>query len=517
MSKVTTQFGESNVAIKWVGLLSALLTTVILYQPTLGYYWVGEDFDWAVKKDWSAVLGFFSLSSEANFYRPISWSSFALDAALWGDNPLMWRVESLILNLICVALVWLLADRLRGAAVAALAAILYAINPAHPGAVTWITARPDLLSTLFCLTCVVLFIRHMQTRQRRYYNLAIVALLLGILCKETALVLPAVLIMADLLFFDQPGVAASTVERWRIEWRTRIRAMFWRHLPFIAVGGGYLLLRLLLNAQGLLTFGYGAQRAPASMVRNVAGDLAMLLGGPNSQFDDVAAAAIIFGFVVISLGMAYWAGRLAWLGLAWLTITLLPVFGIAVIEQDARYVYLPSVGLALMLAAALGKWMQQLFAARDRQLATVRWRTLPATLLLVMLLVYGGYGTVVHNQEWGVASDITVRYLAQIKAAHPTVPPNSRFYLIGRPIFYQRATLFLLGIANANALRMTYADYSLKAYFSYGGRDYFETALSQPSAAPAYYFRYADGGLIEYPTAAALMQYFPAGDANAAP
>ncbi len=519
---------------------------MLLYLPTLGYYWAADDFNFVVKKEWPQILNFFNLARGNGFYRPLTWLSFVADYQLWGANPALWRLTNLLINLACVALVWLLAYRLRGSLVAALAALIFVVQPAHPGSITWIDGRFDALATVMYLACVTAFVLYMQTQRRRWYALALIALLLAILAKEIGLTAPALLLLADLLFFPQPGIAPGRDKSrpygpqpgiitgrdksrpYRIDFAIFVGAKLRRHAPFMLLGGGYLLLRLWLNANHLLMLGYGGSGG-GSIVDNLAGYLGMLLGLPIiAGIQGGVAFALLGGFLFAAMALAIWAGKLAWFGLAWMFLSVAPFVNIPANDLATRYAYLPSVGFALLLAAIIGKVLRSTVplppggagggsAVRDAysnskirrtELKTQnsKLKTYVAAMITILLIGYGSLATLAHNDEWRVAGEVTRSFLTQLKADHPSVPPGSRFFIADPPLSYRRASILNTGAVTA--VQLAYADPSLQVYAS-GGPGYdasrFAAALTQPGDMPSYYFRFIGNTLKEFPSANALL------------
>jgi hypothetical protein len=505
----------------WLGLGAALALTLLLYLPTLGYYWAADDFNYVVKKDWPQVLNFFNLARGNGFYRPLTWLSFVADYQLWGANPALWRLTNLVINLGCVALVWLLAYRLRGPLLAALAALIFAAHPAHPGSITWVNGRADALATLMYLGCVTAFVLYMQTRRRLLYDLALVILLLAILAKEIGLTAPAMLLLADLLFFPQPGIATGRDKSppyevgrdksrpYKIDLATFVWAKLRLHAPFMLLGGGYLLLRLWLNANHLLMLGYGGGlSAGVNIADNLAGYLGMLLGLPSiAEVQGATALALLGGFLIVVVALAVWAGRLAWFGLAWIFVSMAPFVNIPANDLATRYAYLPSVGLALLLAAALNKGMQRMRGAHlPLKPQTSNLKPYLAAAVAILTIGYGCLATLAHNDEWRVAGETTRGFLSQLNAAHPSVPPGSRLFIADPPLSYRRASILNTGAITA--VQLAYTDRSLQVYVR-GGPGYdaaaFTRSLSQPSSTPSYYFRFIGNTLREYPSASALL------------
>src|SRR4051794_8237625 len=80
----------------WViGLCLMAALVVACYAPAMNAYWVGDDFNYVRPKDVNAVLHFFDPLGRAQF-RPLTWTTWALDYALFGVDPLGWHLTRLV-------------------------------------------------------------------------------------------------------------------------------------------------------------------------------------------------------------------------------------------------------------------------------------------------------------------------------------------------------------------------------------------------------------------------------------
>src|SRR5215211_2768532 len=116
-------------AILW--LVSPVLLSVVVYITTLFNFWVSDDYNYIVPKGPDRVLGFFdpTVSSRA-FYRPVNWTTWALDYAFWGKSPLGWHLTNILINAVACLAVTLLAHRLlKNWPIALLAGAFFAVHP----------------------------------------------------------------------------------------------------------------------------------------------------------------------------------------------------------------------------------------------------------------------------------------------------------------------------------------------------------------------------------------------------
>ena len=180
-----------------VGL--ALLVAVI-YVPALSGGFVWDDVIFAeepVIHRWSGLWNiWFSPADIRNegHYWPVVYTTFWLEHKLWGLAPLGYHVVNVLLHVANVLLLWRLLARLAVPGALAVAAV-FALHPLHVESVAWIIERKDLLSALFYLSAVLVWIRYTEAPRPARYCLALGLFTLGLLSKSIAVTLPAALLL----------------------------------------------------------------------------------------------------------------------------------------------------------------------------------------------------------------------------------------------------------------------------------------------------------------------------------
>ncbi|MET0389704.1 MAG: hypothetical protein ABW321_27270 [Polyangiales bacterium] len=103
---------------------------------------------------------FASPALKLHLLRPLSSLSHALDFALWPDAAWWMHLENMLLY---AAMVWVVtliyAELLSSQHCARIAAVFFAFGAAHATSIGWISSRNTLLSALFGLLSVLLFVR----------------------------------------------------------------------------------------------------------------------------------------------------------------------------------------------------------------------------------------------------------------------------------------------------------------------------------------------------------------------
>lgn len=376
-------------------MLCVAAVAFAIFAPTLGFELVWDDLSLTSLVQqraregglWRVVSTEFQLnaSEHPGYFRPVVLASLWLDGSLQPHVPWAYHLSNVLLHAACSALVLLLLRRLAGPGWPSLTgALLFAVHPAHTEAVAWVSARTDLWAALFVLLSALAW-HEARTGGHTYYWLSLGALLLGVLSKESALVLPAALLAWELLA-PTSGRWLERNGRWLLGWALVLGlAVFARWLAGISFGASF----------GTLT----TPRAPVQLLGGLLLHLKLLLvpwplnsfyAVPQVRlsFVSVLAAAVLLGG---GLALAVAASR-RWVlvGLAWTLVFLLPVSGLVSLSGAAaaeRFLYLPSMGLAVLVAGLY------VFLASTTFRPLAAWAS-------AALLVAGGAGTLVRSRVW---------------------------------------------------------------------------------------------------------------------
>lgn len=297
---------------------------------------------WAA--DWSAIPRAFShhlwASAPAGdatgpYYRPLMTAAIVIDRHLFGESSLAWHLHSLAWHLLCVGLLSRLLAGLGRPGAATLACVVFALHPVMIEPVAFVAARNDSMACAGVLAALILLEEEGPGRAA----LAALALLAALLCKESAL---AGLPMALLL--DR---ARGAPTRWA------------RYAGLCASVAIWAFLRSQANISPL-ELGMAPSRALAAL-----GHYAGLLVWPPGSSPATELATLEPRWLTTLAGLALLAallrrgGALGWAGLAMALVALAPgVMGALSAGYLAhRYLYLPMVGLALLIfAGAPTRW-----------------------------------------------------------------------------------------------------------------------------------------------------------------
>lgn len=123
-------------------------------------------------------------------------------ALIWnwsGGDPFGFHLYNVMLHIACVILVYILCTILfNDKHLSFFSSLIFAIHPIHTEAVSWISGRPYLLSSIFLLS---IFISYLKAKQvRRYYLLCVLLFFVGVLFARETFFAPFIIIAYELFF-----------------------------------------------------------------------------------------------------------------------------------------------------------------------------------------------------------------------------------------------------------------------------------------------------------------------------
>lgn len=353
----------------------------------------------------------------ATNYRPAVLLTYAVQRWVHGNRPLPFHAVNVALHAAVTLLLfrWLLLLGFPRLPVLA-ASVLFAVLPIHVEAVTSIVGRGETLAALCVLASAFLWLRATGDGALRPvpYLLSLSAFTLGVFVKESAAVVPGVVLLGELF---RGGSGDAPLHRLRRLLERRAGALAGLLAPLAVLFG---VRRLVLG--GFLTSGRAAifdlenplvsLEAPLRVV-NAIGLLfryAFLTFVPVGLSADHSARSLVLAGGLLSprailpvllaaalatLAVRLWRARpLVAFGLCLFAGTFLPAsnvpFPIGTVWGE-RLAYLPSAGLLLAFAGLL--------APRARAVprpSRVRWREAAVGLLAAGYAV----GTAVRNRVW---------------------------------------------------------------------------------------------------------------------
>jgi tetratricopeptide (TPR) repeat protein len=325
----------------------------------------------------------------SGYYRPLVNLTYFLDYTLWGMHAPGFRITNLILHLLtCLLLSMIVWRYYGGVALPLIAALLFGIHPVHTEAVSWTTARNNILVTLFSLASLYYYTSPRLGKRFLTSFLSLVFFTLAILSKEFAVMLLPIFFLYNRL------AAKRSITGTRDEWIG--------YIPYIAILILYFTMRWVVTQSVLSPGGLGNiwQRlyfAPYLIIYNLKlvffpyGLHSFSVGYPESPF--TWHAAVGFGGVAL-IGLFLWKYRekgMIPFSLLSFVAGLFPVLHVvktsAVSLISMRWLYFPMVFLVLGLSTYIQKFME-------------RKQLLPLSIIGAVILYCGTYTYLLNIKLW---------------------------------------------------------------------------------------------------------------------
>jgi len=330
---------------------SAVLLVVVLAIGAAIYaaagvanaYLAADDFQWLSIGHAFTWSGLLRVGGD-RFYRPVVEVWFAGAVAACGPATSCYHLLNLALHLFTISLVFAMALALfRDARAAFWGALFFAVEPAYTQAVVWISAVSTLLAT--CLYVASLLAQAgswraaTEARRRAAEAVAVLAAAGAMFSHEAAITLPVV----SWLMWREFGPESLTKRR--------------TLAAGLAIAAGVFALATVLANYRNPAFSEAQYAIGAHAVRSGLGYIVSLYVGPSWW------AAWVVGGVVMAVLLA--AAPATRFGALWLLVTVVPYTGFRW-GNVSRYEYLPSIGFALAVAAALCAGADRLARRGDR-------------------------------------------------------------------------------------------------------------------------------------------------------
>jgi tetratricopeptide (TPR) repeat protein len=199
-------------------IIAILLLTGTLFFPSLTNQFVDLDDHWfSTHLEFQGSIGSALLQAVGGARGEwLTRFTFALDRLFWWNDPFGYHLTNVLLHMANTLAVFVLALKLfyyrrftRGNAApasrlgaAGFASIIFAVHPLRVEPVAWISARSELLATLFFLASVLLYIYALRLNRSdgpkpRWIMLSVCAYGLSLLSGTSGIALPCVLLLLD--------------------------------------------------------------------------------------------------------------------------------------------------------------------------------------------------------------------------------------------------------------------------------------------------------------------------------
>jgi protein O-mannosyl-transferase len=336
------------------------LATLAVFWQVNHYYFISLD-DYVYVKDNSHIQSGINVdgirwafsTTYAEFWHPLTWLSLMFDYQLHGLNPGGYHLTNLILHILSTLLLFWLFNRMTGAVwKSAFVAAFFALHPLHVESVAWVSERKDVLSALFWMLTLCLYVYYTEKPVIQRYWLVMFSFVCALMSKPMVVTLPVIMILLDYWPLNRFESKKDHLILWQLK----------EKLPFFILSAVFSILALHAHYIPSRKYFPLSSRFANAIVSSVTylektfWPHNLAISYPFSdQLQTWQIVGSFFIILVISTVIIVMVKRFPYLfvGWFWYAITILPVIGIIQIGRFAmadRYYYLPSIGIAVIMA-----------------------------------------------------------------------------------------------------------------------------------------------------------------------
>ena len=403
----------------WLATAIIIFLTLIIYFNSFKNDFVNWDDPGLIIKnkkirslDWQNILEIFTPKKSSTF-QPIRVLSYAIDYRIWKFNSIGYHITNLLLYILTCIMVffslYMLSTHLRkgisGAShqrVAFFGSLLFAAHPVHVEAVTWLSARKEVLHGFFFFLAFYFYLKGREEETRRkiiLLSLVLSAFLLAVLSKPSAVVFPAVLLIYEM---------TSKKDRW-IDFVKR----YWFFILlsiFISLIFLTILIEVMLGAGGIKPYRGG------TFFNNLLASFYIFINNIKLLAFTVNYSAaytirvfysvfclqslLVIGITFLLFGLSIWSlkkTKVFFFSFFFFFVTLLPYLNIVPISTllADRYLFVPSFSFCFLLGLGFDKF----YSLAAKRFSDGFFKLLSVVIFLFLL---GGYSflTMQQNKVW---------------------------------------------------------------------------------------------------------------------
>lgn len=309
-------------------------------------------------------------NTNLSYWHPLTWLSHMLDWSLFGANASGHHLISLLLHIGASIFLFLFLHKTTSHFwPAAFATAFFALHPLRVESVAWAAERKDVLSMFFGMACLYAYAFYAESRKLSQYLLCLILYIGALMSKPMLVTLPFGLLLLDYW----PLQRFSKMSGEERQGLYALKVLLLEKLPFLFPAAVVSLITFWAKQAAPASFGadsFGEKLTSFVLAANAVVSFVTYLGKTlwpanlalfypynfSLPVWKVLAAVVILMFITVFV--LYYARKLPFLlvGWFWYLLTLMPVIGLVPSGAQAmadRYTYLPSIGIAVMLAWGL--------------------------------------------------------------------------------------------------------------------------------------------------------------------
>ncbi len=325
----------------------------------------------------------------------------------WGANVFAFHLFNVLVHIGCVILIFLLCNALfNNRALSFLSSLIFAVHPIHTEAISWISGGPYALSSLFFIASFLFYVKS----DKSIFNLvfSIICFSLCFLAGNAVAVLPFMLILYEFCF-RQKNQGSNSLYKIRVVFLILLSAISllfislffvskneFMHLIFYFRGFRYLIVSAKAFLYYLKILYLPLQRG---LVHPFAFDTTSIQAFSPAFFLSLA----MVGAAIVSFFKYRRNLKSVSFGIMWFFVTYAPYSNIIPVCNiiSERYLYLPSIGFSIVLAALFLKVWEMVKRNQGPRFI------IRVLAIVAITLFIGSYSVLTIKRNYGYSNIIT--------------------------------------------------------------------------------------------------------------
>lgn len=307
--------------------------------------------------DVESIIDIFSRTT-VGMYQPVTTFFNAIIYQFFGLNAFYYHFSSLIFHLLNAFLVFRLLDHFfKSENLKIFLTLLFVFHPMQVESVAWVSAFSSLTYTFFFLCSLLSFLSYRNSKKKKLYYASIALFILACLSKSSAVILPIILILFELY----RGVGVKSI--WKDKVPFLLLSVCFGVITLISRESAGHLSDLSLNFNWLDRF-FLVSRSILFYPFKFIFPLHLSAFYPYPELENGALPLLYYLSPLLLLGSVFlifkfkhhkkvWFGGTFYLAGIALVLQVIPVGNQMTTD---RYIYLPMVGLLILLGSLLSKF-----------------------------------------------------------------------------------------------------------------------------------------------------------------
>lgn len=360
-----------------------LIVYIVLTVVTLAVFWQANQFPFVNYDDPLYITKNFHIQKAislegfkwafstryADLWNPLVWLSFMLDYNLFGLNAGGYHVTNLILHILNTLLLFWLLNRMTGSVwKSTFVAAFFALHPLHVESVAWVSERKDVLSAFFWMLTLCIYVYYTEKLTLKRYVLVLFSFALALLSKPMVITLPFIMVLLDYWPLKRFESQKDNLLLWQVK----------EKLPLVVLS--IVIVIITINNPNhdaphkILPLDIRMANAPVAFVTYIIKtfwphNLAIFYPYPTHMpLWKIFGSSLLI--ILITTCVIFVMKHLPYfyVGWFWYAISIAPVMGfiqISAYSMADHYHYLPSIGIAIMLAWGIPLLFKNKMSCKD--------------------------------------------------------------------------------------------------------------------------------------------------------